>query len=277
MSMADLYRKLTEGQKKELKEAYIPKVEPTPVPAIIPKTIGGQTYYPKAPNIGVQKPPATQYSPTFAGLGGAGRPYSPAFEGLRDKDIYEEALYGSYSPAFAGLGGAPRPLRPHGYFPQYDPSMGYTPQRPGGGLGPIIYNKFGGAVPEGERMIPLATEAGDVTLNILRTYGRNAAINTEVGRSLLPGSIRNNVAMLLPWQSWGYDSFQALLKDMNYTEIPGTDAWVKNDEISPTDGSGYDGSGYDGGGTIGGGGGSYKTVVGGGARKFDPALINWRI
>ena len=178
----------------------------------------------------------------------------------------------AYSPAFAGLGGAQRPSFP-GYFPQYDPAQGYTPQRPGGGLGPIVSEMLGGAVPEGERMIPLATEAGDVTMNILRTYGRNAAINTEVGRSLLPGSIRNTVAQLLPWYAWGYDSYQEMLRDLNYTEIPGTGAWVKNDELEPEPIGG--GGGYDGGG--GGGGGGYGTVVGGGARSYNPSLINWRI
>jgi hypothetical protein len=159
-----------------------------------------------------------------------------------------------------------------GYFPQYDPTQGYTPQRPGGGLGPIIYDAFGGAVPAGERMIPLATEAGDVTMNILRTYGRNAAINTEIGRSLLPGSIRESVAQLLPWYAWGYDSFQEMLRDLNYTEIPGTGAWVKNDvfEPAPTAGGGSGGGG-------GGGGVRYTTVGGSSARRYNPSLINWRI
>ena len=122
-------------------------------------------------------------------------------------------------------------------------------------------------------MIPLATEAGDVTMNILRTYGRNAAINTDIGRSLLPGSIRNNVAQLLPWYSWGYDSYQEMLTDMNYTEIPGTNSWVKNDEFEsgPTSGGGVGGVGG------GGGGGGYRTVVGGGARGYNPTLVNWRV
>ena len=190
---------------------------------------------------------------------------SSAFAGLIDRAK-------AYSPTFAGLGGA-QPTRTSSYIQQYDPLQGYTPQRPGGGLGPIIYEAFGGAVPEGERMIPLATEAGDVTMNLLRTYGRNAAINTEVGRSLLPGSIRNNVAQLLPWYAWGYDSYQEMLRDLNYTEIPGTGAWVKNDPFEPATTAGG-GVGTGGGG---GGGGGYSTVLGGSARRNNPALINWRI
>lgn len=160
-----------------------------------------------------------------------------------------------------------------GYFPQYDPAQGFTPQRPGGGLGPILFEAFGGAVPEGERLIPLATEAGDVTMNILRTYGRNAAINTEVGRSLLPGSIRESVAQLLPWYAWGYDSYQEMLRDMNYTEIPGTGAWIKNDPFEPaTTAGGAGGVGGGGAGTV-----TYRTVGGGSARRYNPTLIQWRI